>query len=75
MVYLYLHIRSGETINVFVKIDDKIGRLKRTVKPKCKLTFVSDKTVTDNLKELKDKYVITPIDKASNNIAFICKRH
>ena len=33
------------------------------------------KTVTGDLKELQDKYVITPIDKASNNIAFICKRH
>ena len=70
-LYTYSEWRN----KVFAKIDNKIAALRRTVKPKCKLKFMSDKTVTDNLKELQDKYVITPIDKASNNIAFICKRH
>ena len=32
-------------------------------------------SVKNSLKSLHSKFVITPIDKASNNVAFICKRY
>jgi glutamate formiminotransferase len=31
--------------------------------------------VSQCLKNLKNKYIITPIDKATGNVAFICKRY
>ena len=36
---------------------------------------LNDKSVRSSLKTLQDKFVITPIDKATGNIAIICKRH
>ena len=35
---------------------------------------MQNKSIQKALKHLCDKYVITPIDKANNNMAFICKR-
>ena len=61
--------------NVIIKINNKIDSLMRRIKPKRKVKIMNDENVKNHLKDLQDKFVITPIDKASNNIAFICKRH
>ena len=56
------------------KIKAKISALKE------KKPFDSDKQVLkskeclDALEQLKDQFVVVPIDKASSNIAFVCKR-
>ena len=35
---------------------------------------LKDSTCKRDLKELQDRYVIVPIDKATGNVAFVCKR-
>jgi len=35
----------------------------------------NDKGVVDNLTDLQNKYVVVPVDKASNNIVFVCKTY
>ena len=37
-------------------------------------SILSDSEVTSYLKDLHSNFVLVPIDKASNNIAIICKR-
>ena len=60
---------------VLEKVDNKITLLKNTVKPTRSKKTLKDSTVIKYLEELQEKYVMTPIDKADSNIAFICKRH
>ena len=61
------------------KIRARISVLKDQAKKK-KKSFVSDKQVLKNdiclkaLDDLHSRFVVVPIDKASNNIAFVCKR-
>ena len=55
-------------------VDNKIDLLKTKIKPKNVQPVLKDTTVKNTLKSLKDKFVIVPIDKAANNVAFICKR-
>jgi len=43
---------------------------KEVVKP-----VLNDSLVIDALKSLHDRYVMVPIHKAANNIAFVCKRY
>ena len=59
---------------VIQRVMDKIERLK--IKTKFKPTFpvLRDKDCLEELNTLQDKYVLTPIDKAGNNIGFICKK-
>ena len=40
-----------------------------------KKPVLSQKSVIQSLKELHEKYVVVPTDKASNNITIICKKH
>ena len=37
-------------------------------------TSLKNNDVKQSLSELHDKFILTPIDKATNNIAIICKR-
>ena len=48
--------------------------MKRTFVKKEVHQVLEDKAVLNYLKSLHDKFVFVPIDKASNNIAIICKR-
>ena len=42
----------------------------------CKANLVlNHKYVTSTLSSLHDRFVIFPVDKASNNIAFVCKTY
>ena len=60
---------------VFEKVDCKLTLLKQKVKFVRANKILKDNTVANYLDELQHKYVMTPIDKADSNVAFICKRH
>ena len=55
-------------------IDTKIEQLNRNFKHTTIIPKLEQPKVKHELKTLQDKFVMTPIDKASGNIAFICKR-
>ena len=61
-----------ETINS--RIDDRISALAHNNK-RCTKSIFKDANAKKCLSDLQEKYVIVPIDKASNNVAFICKRY
>ena len=61
--------------NVLQKVENKINILKQRIKTHHRNKILKDQVLINNLEQLQDKYVMTPIDKASNNIAFICKRY
>ena len=56
-------------------IDSRIDKLSETFKPCNYKEVLKDKTVLNDLRDLQDKYVIVPVDKAAGNLALICKRH
>ena len=58
---------------VFGHLEDKIKRLKKRSKYVKHVSVI--KSCSEELKELHEKYVMTPIDKASNNVGFICKKY
>ena len=66
--------RMARTVIVSTKIKSKISALKSSVKSE----FVAEVLKTDNclkaLEDLHQQFVIAPIDKASGNVSFICKR-
>ena len=72
--------KTGITLDVFrdwkekikLKIDDRISVLAQNTQQN--FPALKDKNAKKCLSELQEKYVIVPIDKASNNVAFICKR-
>ena len=59
---------------IIAKLDTKIIRLKNRIRPRQVKQCLDDPLVKSNLEELHDMFVISPIDKATNNVAFICKR-
>ena len=59
---------------VLQRVNDKINKLKNKVKPVKHNSVFKCKDAQYNLKNLQEKFVLVPVDKASNNIAFICKR-
>jgi hypothetical protein len=61
--------------HVLKEVENKTNQIKdkfpkRIVKP-----ILADKLVKKDLEKLLDTFVTVPIDKAQNNIAFICKRY
>lgn len=60
---------------VFELVDSKLTLLKQKIKPIRANKILKDNIVVNYLEELQAKYVLTPIDKADSNVAFICKRH
>ena len=59
---------------VMQKVDSKIGLLKLKVTPRRTNPVLKREDVQNYLKYLHKHFVLVPIDKASNNIAIICKR-
>ena len=57
------------------KVDNRIKSLSSNLKYHKVNVSLSNEEVKSCLSELQSKYVITPIDKANGNIAFICKRY
>ena len=60
--------------NLLKLVDNKIAVLKNKINPKETISILSDNICKKSLREIHNKFVLVPIDKAANNIAFICKR-
>ena len=71
---LHPDVFSDWIYTVLQNVDAKIETLKRRLKTKISKPFLERDVVKDSLISLKNKFVIVPIDKATNNVAFICKR-
>ena len=54
-------------------VKKRIGRLRKVMTSKYDSIF-TDPQVSSELSELHDKFILTPVDKASNNIVFVCKK-
>ena len=75
-------VKIGQNVDIFKewadmirnKIDTKIDILRQNTTSYNIQSCFKDSGVNDCLSHLHDKYVIVPIDKACNNVAFICKR-
>jgi len=39
------------------------------------ISIFKDPNVAKHLSRLHDKYIVVPVDKAPNNIVFVCKSH
>ena len=55
-------------------VRSKVNSLRKTVEPKTH-GILELNSVQDCLKELQEKYVFVPADKAANNIIVVCKRY
>ena len=70
-IYLFEHWK----FSLLELVDDKIERYSDKIKSKSIKSVFNDPDAKSELKRLKDHFVIVPIDKAANNISFICKQH
>lgn len=60
---------------VFKQIEEKIVNLKLTSTfISCNSSSLQDPHVKQAIQDLRNNFVITPIDKANANVAIICKR-
>ena len=66
---------SGWLTNVKTRIDLKILQISSNFQHHRINPGINNENVLKSLKDLHEKYVITHIDKATGNIAIICKRH
>jgi hypothetical protein len=55
-------------------VQGRIHKLKKCVDSRPKSVF-KDQEAVKRISCLRDKYVIVPVDKASNNIVFVCKSY
>ena len=60
--------------NITKAIEKRIQELKKNIKHHSVSDNLSTKEMTSALKNLHDKFVICPIDKAAGNVAVICKK-
>ena len=67
-----LQLWKDKILNI---LKDKITSLTSFKKKFRTCPTLKNKNVLEYLEELQKKFVIAPIDKASNNISFICKRY
>ena len=61
--------------SILEQVDSKIGKKAPLIKSKKSLSVFDDNEAKAELKRLQNDFVIVPIDKAANNVAFICKQH
>ena len=59
---------------VITLVEEKISQLQQRIQPKEVKPVLEDSIVKQYLCELQNLYIIVPIDKAANNVSFICKR-
>ena len=57
------------------KVNNKIEELKSTIKFSKVKQVLRDPEVISYLNILQEQYDMCPIDRAANNIAFICKKY
>ena len=67
----FLEWCESTMVCVDAKIESVAGRIKLSSSRK----VLSDPETVRHLKYLQEKYVMVPIDKAANNVAFVCKRY
>ena len=60
--------------HISLKIDDRISSFNNYNNSLSIKSSFCDADIKASLTELQNKFVMVPIDKASNNVAFICKR-
>ena len=60
---------------ILPQTDEKINTNKQRVKSVDRKSVFEDPDAKQELDSLKNDFIIVPIDKASSNIAFICRRH
>ena len=60
--------------SIFEQVESKIANAP-VIKSQKALPVFDDNAAKAKLKRLQNDFVIVPIDKAANNIAFICKQH
>ena len=67
--------RTGRSASICIikAVDERIYRLKPFVKCKESKPVLKNDSSVACLEDLQQQFVIVPIDKASNNIAFVCK--
>ena len=61
--------------SIFELVDRRINKYAPKIKSKKVKSVFDDSIAKSELKRLQNDFVIVPIDKAANNIAFICKQH
>ena len=59
---------------IYNAIDERTEHLKKTFVPKKIKQVLRDSNVANALSDLQNQFVLAPIDKATNNVSFICKR-
>ena len=59
---------------ILSKIDSKISNLRSSITPQATKSVLNDPVAKAYLEEFHSKFVLVPIDKASNNVAIVCKR-
>ena len=59
---------------IIQKVDAKIGHFSPIIDIKSVHPVLRNQDSMQNLKQLQNDFVMVPIDKAANNIAFICKQ-
>ena len=59
--------------NIIKAVEERIYRLKPFVKYNVSKPVLKNDSSVACLEDLQQQFVIVPIDKASNNIAFVCK--
>ena len=69
------HVLSDWRNTVLELVDKRILILKNTLKHQHTREVLKDEEVKSCLADLHSKFVITPIDKANGNVAFICRRY
>ena len=60
--------------HILSKIDTRITTLRSNITPQSTKPVLNNPEAKAYLDELHSKFVIVPIDKASNNVAIVCKR-
>ena len=60
---------------LFEMMEEKIKTLAQRIKIREVKSVFDDPLSKSELKKLQSDFVIVPIDKASSNVAFVCKRH
>ena len=61
--------------SIFELVDNRIRKCAPKIKSKKVKSVFDDNEAKAELKRLQKDFVIVPIDKAANNLAFICKQH
>ena len=69
-----LNINIGQFVEWKSKFMNEI-RYKINITPNNFPCTVNIRRIQDKIKEVQDKFIIVPVDKASNNFGFICKKY